>query len=85
MVGGKNIKMNGLLMEKETDETVAYVVDRFLQVGLECNQLLAITRTMTSEFGVGSEKEAEKLVKNYLKSVNHPYSGIFAHPPEKVE
>ncbi|MGM0834680.1 MAG: hypothetical protein ACQEV7_00885 [Bacillota bacterium] len=64
--------MNRMLREKEIDETVAYVVDRFLQAGLKYNHLLAITRTMTSDFGVSSEKEAEKLVKNYLTSLNHP-------------
>ncbi|MGM7722293.1 hypothetical protein [uncultured Metabacillus sp.] len=61
--------MTRLLMEKEIDETVAYVVDRFLTAGIKEDQLLAITRTMTSDFGVNSEEKAEKLVKNYLTSL----------------
>jgi hypothetical protein len=63
--------MTNLLTEKENNETVAYVVDRFLQAGLEYNQLLSITRTMKSEFGVNSEDEAEKLVKKYLLSLGY--------------
>jgi hypothetical protein len=62
--------MTDLLIEKENYETVAYVVDRFLSVGMEYNQIIAITRTMNSEFGVNSEDEAEKLVKKYLTSLD---------------
>lgn len=62
--------MTDLLIEKKNNETVAYVVDRFLRAGIEYNQLFAITRTMKSEFGVSSEDEAEKLVKKYLTSLD---------------
>jgi NAD(P)H-nitrite reductase large subunit len=69
--GGPKLQMNDLLTEKESKKTVAYVVDRFLQVNIEHDLLFAITRTMNSEFGVSSEDEAEKLVKGYLTSLGY--------------
>lgn len=64
--------MRELIAKKDSDELVAYVVGRFLQAGVETYLLFAVARTMTVEFGVNSEEEAEKLVVNYLKLLDSP-------------
>ncbi|MFD0828835.1 hypothetical protein ACT8ZR_24755 [Neobacillus sp. M.A.Huq-85] len=63
--------MNNLLTEKESKKTVSYVVDRFLQVGIELDLIFAITRIMYAQFGVSSEDEVEKLVKDHLTPLGY--------------
>lgn len=55
----------------ENQQTVVYVLDRFIQAEIESNQIIAITRTMKNNFGVSSEDEVEELVKEYLNSIGY--------------
>ncbi|MBT2615506.1 MULTISPECIES: hypothetical protein [unclassified Bacillus (in: firmicutes)] len=63
--------MSKLVIEKKNNETVAYVVDRFILAKLEYNQILDLSHTLKSAFDVSSEDEAETLVKNYLLSIGY--------------
>ncbi|MFB7641469.1 hypothetical protein [Peribacillus butanolivorans] len=63
--------MTELVIKTGNNETVAYVVDRFILANLEYKQMLKLSHTMTSSFEVDSEQEAEALVKNYLLSLGH--------------
>ncbi|MBT2756781.1 hypothetical protein J7E71_12530 [Mesobacillus foraminis] len=57
------------LIPIRNNQTVVYVVDRFIETGLESDQIVAITRTLSKSLGLSSEDEAEELVKNYLMSL----------------
>ncbi|MFC0271747.1 hypothetical protein ACFFIX_09800 [Metabacillus herbersteinensis] len=63
--------MTNLILEKGNQQTVVYVLDRFIKAEIESNQIIAITRTMKNNFGVTTEDEAEKLVKWYLTSLGY--------------
>ncbi|MED3692091.1 hypothetical protein P4534_25435 [Peribacillus butanolivorans] len=63
--------MTELVTKTGNNETVAYVVDRFILANLDYNQMLELSHTMKSSFEVDSEQEAEELVKNYLLSLGH--------------
>ncbi|MET3321798.1 UNVERIFIED_ORG: hypothetical protein ABIC97_004916 [Peribacillus simplex] len=63
--------MTELVTKTGNNETVAYVVDRFILANLEYNQMLELSHSMKSSFEVVSEQEAEELVKNYLLSLGH--------------
>ncbi|MDR6998842.1 hypothetical protein [Neobacillus niacini] len=69
--GGRNFQMTNWVTEEESKRIVSYVVDRFLQVGIEHDLIFAITRIMYSQFGVSSEDEVEKLVKDHLTSLGY--------------
>lgn len=63
--------MTDLILEKVNQQTVVYVLDRFIKAEIESNQIIAITRTMKNNFGVTTEDEAEELVKKYLISLGY--------------
>jgi predicted ATP-dependent serine protease len=67
--GGIWVKMTDMIFENQ--QTVEYVLDRFIQAEIESNQIIAITRTMKNNFGVSSEDEVEELVKEYLNSIGY--------------
>ncbi|USK60212.1 hypothetical protein [Peribacillus asahii] len=54
------------LWQKESSETVIYVVNAFIKAGIEDNQIIAVTRTMKDKLGLSSEDETEEVVKRYL-------------------
>jgi len=58
--------MTSWVWQKESSETVIYVVNAFIKAGIEDNQIIAVTRTMKDKFGLSSEDETEEVVKRYL-------------------
>lgn len=69
-------QITDLVIKKENRRVIVYVVKRFLQAGIEYNQILATACAIKVYFGANSEDAAEELVKNYLashESVNGRY------------
>ncbi|MEH6947474.1 hypothetical protein V7068_10440 [Bacillus sp. JJ634] len=60
--------MTSWVRQKESSETVIYVVNAFIKAGIEDNQIIAVTRMMKDNFGLSSEDETEEVVKRYLVS-----------------
>ncbi|CAN7592319.1 hypothetical protein [Paenibacillus sp. LjRoot56] len=52
------------------NETLAYVVDRFVHAGVEREKIIALVRTMKEMFGIESEDEAEAAFEKYLRTKN---------------
>ncbi|CAH1211110.1 hypothetical protein PAECIP111891_03692 [Paenibacillus allorhizoplanae] len=52
------------------NETLAYVVDRFIHAGVEREKIIALVRTMKEMFAIESENEAEAAVEKYLRTKN---------------
>ncbi|PLT35807.1 hypothetical protein [Bacillus sp. V5-8f] len=62
-------------MENEINETIKYILDRFIEGKVEPGQILALSRTMKDAFGVESEEAAEKMAKDYLAENGYLYNG----------
>ncbi|CAM4378103.1 hypothetical protein L1N85_24980 [Paenibacillus alkaliterrae] len=48
-------------------ETIAYVMDRFIQARVDYHQIMDIVCTMKEDFGVESQEEAMAVTEEYLR------------------
>lgn len=64
MLDPAKIKGNRLQVNRET---VAYVMDRFIQARVEYHQIIEIVCTMKEDFGVESQEEAKAVTEEYLR------------------
>jgi hypothetical protein len=55
-------------VEKDINETLEYVVDRFISANLEYSQIIELISSLKHSFGIYSEQEVKEQVKNYLLS-----------------
>jgi SOS response regulatory protein OraA/RecX len=54
-------------VEKDNN-TLEYVVDRFILAGLEYSRIIELSSTLKHSFGIYSEEEVKEKVQNYLLS-----------------